>query len=251
MIGSYDDFNAHRFTSEASYRVMLLDHASATLVQQATPATNTPHPKSGKALSMDPIDIFHREWSKSIKRDTNAYAVFKEDHQWENWHREFTVTARSQQMDNILNDGYAPAAKSLDEAKFKQQQIYMYDVLNKIVKTNYGKEILRRHHNELLDAQSVLTELRAHYKGSQAAVNETQQLFKYIITTKITDFSGSAQKFILHWFEQIRLYETLTEEKKHLQPKQKLCHVARRCATQSCPRCNRGQPSTNHVRSAR
>jgi hypothetical protein len=97
----------------------------------------------------------------------------------------------------------------------------MYDVLNKTVKTNYGKEILRRHHNEL-DAQSVLTELRAHYKGSQAAVNETQQLFKYIVTAKITDFSGSAQKFILHWFEQIRLYETLTEEKKHLQPEQKL-----------------------------
>jgi hypothetical protein len=97
----------------------------------------------------------------------------------------------------------------------------MYDVLNKMVKTNYGKEILQRHHNEL-DAQSVLTELRAHYKGSQAAVNEMQQLFKYIVTAKITDFSGSAQKFILHWFEQIRLYEMLTPEKKHLQPEQKL-----------------------------
>jgi hypothetical protein len=139
MTVSYDDFNAYRFTSAASYRVMLLDHASAsTLVQQATPATNTPHPKSGKALSMDPVDIFHREWSKSIKRDTNAYTIFEEDHQWENWHREFTVTARSQQMDNILDEGYAPAAKSLDEAKFKQQQIYMYDVLNKTVKTNQG-----------------------------------------------------------------------------------------------------------------
>jgi hypothetical protein len=97
----------------------------------------------------------------------------------------------------------------------------MYDVLNKTVKTNSGKEILRRHHNEL-NAQCVLTELRAHYKGSQAAVNETQQLFKYIVTAKITDFSGSAQKFILHWFEQIRLYVTLTPEKKHLQPEQKL-----------------------------
>jgi hypothetical protein len=76
-------------------------------------------------------------------------------------------------------------------------------------------------HNEL-NAQCVLTKLRAHYKGSQAAVNETQQLFKYIVTAKITDFSGSAQNFILHWFEQIRLYETLTEEKEHLQPEQKL-----------------------------
>jgi hypothetical protein len=218
---SYDDFNVYRFTSEALYRFMLLNCASATLVQQATTATNTPHPKLGKALSMDPIDIFHREWSKSIKRDTNAYTICKEDHQWENWHREFTVTARSQQMDNILDDGYKPAVKSLDEAKFKQQQIYMYNVLNKTVKTNYGKEILRRHHNEL-NAQCVLTELRAHYKGSQAAVNETQQLFKYIITAKITNFSGSTQKFILHWFEQIRLYKTLTEEKKHLQPEQKL-----------------------------
>jgi hypothetical protein len=102
----YDNFNAYQFTSEASYRVMMLDHAHALLVQQAnSSALNTPHPKSGKALSMDPIDIFHREWSKSIKRDTNAYTIFKEDHQWENWHREFTITARSQQMDNILYAG--------------------------------------------------------------------------------------------------------------------------------------------------
>jgi hypothetical protein len=145
----YDDFNAYWFTSEASYRVMLLDQASASLVQQATTPLNAPHSNSGKALSMDPIGIFHRKWSKSIKRDTNAYTIFKEDHQWENWHREFTVTARSQQMDNILDDEYTPIAKSLDEAKFKQQQIYMYDVLNKMVKMIYGKEILRRHHNEL------------------------------------------------------------------------------------------------------
>jgi hypothetical protein len=97
-----------------------------------------------------------------------------------------------------------PAAKSLDEAKFKQQQIYMYGVLTKRVKTNYGEEILCRHHNKL-NAQRVLTELRAHYKGSQAAVNKMQQLFKYIVTAKINDFSGSAQKFILHWFEHIPL----------------------------------------------
>jgi hypothetical protein len=59
---SYDNFNDYRFTSGASYRVMMLNHAHASLVQQANPSTlNTPHPTSEKALSMDPIDIFHQE----------------------------------------------------------------------------------------------------------------------------------------------------------------------------------------------
>jgi hypothetical protein len=47
-----------------------------------------------------------------------------------------------QRMDNVLNEYSTPAAKSLDEAKFKQPQIYKYDVLNKTIKTNCGKEIL-------------------------------------------------------------------------------------------------------------
>jgi hypothetical protein len=90
----YNDFNASQFTSEASYCILMLDHASASLVQQATPASNAPHPKSGKALSMDRIDIFHQEWSKSIKHDTNPYTIFKEDHKWESWHREFPANGQ-------------------------------------------------------------------------------------------------------------------------------------------------------------
>jgi hypothetical protein len=90
---------------------------------------------------MDPIDIIHHEWSKSTKHDPNAYTLFKEYQQWENWHRELFVMAWSQQrMDNVLNENSTPAAKSLDEAVFKQPQIYKYDVLNKTIKTNYGKK---------------------------------------------------------------------------------------------------------------
>jgi hypothetical protein len=36
---SYDKFIVYQFTSKASYQVMLLDHASASLVQQAAPAS--------------------------------------------------------------------------------------------------------------------------------------------------------------------------------------------------------------------
>ncbi len=97
-------------------------------------------------MSNDPADIVEREWAKGIKRDPSAFAQFTKDEAWEEWNRSFTTTTKAQMLDNILDPNYVPMAGTVDTTKFRLQQTYMYDVLNKIVQTNHGKSIVRKLH---------------------------------------------------------------------------------------------------------
>jgi hypothetical protein len=177
-----------------------------------------------KSLSSDPHDIVKRKWKKGIQRDPTAYSTFTNDKQWENWNRGFVVSTNAQMLPNVLDPTYTPLIGSVDETTFKLEQIYMYDVLNKTVLTNKGKEILRAHHVDR-NAQKAYADLCNHYATLTAAVIDAIDTYKYIITAKIEDWRGDTEKFIMHWFEQVCLYKSVAEPEAHMTEQQKIMNL--------------------------
>jgi hypothetical protein len=127
-------------------------------------------------------------------------------------------------LPNVLNPVYTPLIGSIDETTFNLEQTYMYDVLNKTVLTNKGKEILRAHHVDR-NAQKAYADLCEHYSTSTAAVIDAIDTYKYIITAKIEDWRGDTEKFIMHWFEQVRLYESVAEPDAYMTEQQKIMNL--------------------------
>ena len=216
-----EDFNDYRFSQECSYRVMQLGNGNPpTTSSQGRSLQYAVTTQSLKAMSADPIEIVRREWKKGIKRDATAYQNFTTDKQWENWNRGFVLTTHAQMMQDVLNPTYKPNAGSVDDATFQLQQVFMYDVLNKVVQTSKGKELLRSHH-KTFNAQKVYELLCTHYQTSTAADIAAQDTYQYIITARIDAYRGTAEQFIMHWFEQVRLYEETSETEAHLTGPQK------------------------------
>jgi hypothetical protein len=219
-------FNDYRFTQECSYRVMQLSNPLAPNPgrRNTSSTQQVVTSQAMKSMSADPHDIIKREWKKGIRRDPSAYSTFTNNKQWENWNRGFVVTANAQMLPNVLNPTYSPLIGSVDETTFKLEQTYMYNVLNKTVLTNKGKEILRAHHVDR-NAQKAYADLCEHYSTSTAAVIDAIDTYKYIITAKIEDWRGDTKKFIMHWFEQVRLYESVAEPEAYMTEQQKIMNL--------------------------
>jgi hypothetical protein len=203
---------------------MQLDNPNAPTSTGSRPAPGNQLVSSQamKSMSADPHDIIRRDWKKGKKRDPSAFPTFTNDKAWENWHHGFVITVNVQMMSNILNPDYKPQDGSIDETAFKLEQTYMYGMLNTVVQTSKGKEILRMHYKDR-DAQKVYAELCLHYETSTAAgVIDSTDTYQYLITAKVNDWSGDTEKFIMHWFEQVRLYESTAEEEAHLTDGQKM-----------------------------
>jgi hypothetical protein len=216
-------FNDYRFTQECSYRVMQFDNPNAptSTGNRTVPGTQVVSSQAMKSMSADPHDIIRRDWKKGMKRDPSAFSAFTNDKAWENWHRGFVITVNVQMMSNILDPDYKPQDGSIDDTVFKLEQTYMYGVLNTVVQTSKGKEILRMHYKNR-DAQKVYAELCLHYETSTAAVIDSTDTYQYLLTAKVNDWSGDTEKFIMHWFEQVRLYESTAETEAHLTDGQKM-----------------------------
>jgi len=76
------------------------------------------------------------------------------------------------------------------------------------VKTAEGISIVRKHH-ATSDAQKVYDDLSQHYVKSTRANIVASDLLAYISTSKLQDWPGTTEAFVLHWTEQCRLYNDL------------------------------------------
>ena len=109
------------------------------------------------------LDLFKR----SIKRDATLYPVLKEDKDWDVWNRSITSLARTHDVIEVLDSSYKPNDDT-SKALFDIKQSFMYSVFNKVVITDIGKTIVRKH-ERMYDAQAVYAELTDYAKTSTAA----------------------------------------------------------------------------------
>ena len=98
----------------------------------------------------------------------------------------------------------------------------MFSVFNTNLQTDMGKTIVRRHLAST-DAQAVWKELSEHMRTSSKGASEKRRLTQYVTNTVLDDnFKGTTEQFVLHFNEQFRQLEEISEDDERLPPTVKL-----------------------------
>ena len=85
-----------------------------------------------------------------------------------------------------------------------------------------GKTIVRRHLTNT-DTQSVWRELSEHMRTSSKGASEKRRLTQYVTNTVLDDnFKGTTEQLVLHFNEQFRQLDEITEDSEKLAPTVKL-----------------------------
>ena len=88
--------------------------------------------------------------------------------------------------------------------------------------TDMGKTIVRKCEHTT-DAQSVWNDFQEHMKSSSKGASQERRLTQYVTNTVLDDnYNGTTEPFVLHFNEQFRQLEEISEESEHFPPQIKL-----------------------------
>ena len=98
----------------------------------------------------------------------------------------------------------------------------MFAVFDKHLLTDMGKMIVRRYVHDT-DSQSVWKDFQDHMKSSSKGVSEKRRLAQYVTNSVLDDnYKGTTEQFVLHFNEQFRQLEEISDESEHFTPQVKL-----------------------------
>ena len=163
------------------------------------------------------VDLFR----KGIKRDMSLFPTLKDERYNDSWHRSFVAQARAQDVDNVLDELFVPSSQE-EKDLFAEQQKYIYAVLEAKVLTDVGKSIVRAHEGDF-DGRAVYNKLKEHHLKSTKAMIDSSTILSYITSARLGngEWKGSTEGFILHWQDQVRLYERQVPISDHFSDGQK------------------------------
>ena len=153
----------------------------------------------------------------------SLFPTLKDEKQWDAWQRGTIAQARAQDLEQVLDSDYTPEEGNEDEKNlFIMKQKFMYAVFECSLLTDQGKALVRAHEDDF-DAQVIYRDLVAYALKSMKAAINSADILAYVTSAKFGDGSwrGSASSFILHWQDQVRLYEKQVELSEHFSPGQK------------------------------
>ena len=178
---------------------------------------NTSTPTYSAPPGFTPADMFRR----GIKRDPSLFPTLKDEKFNDSWHRSFQNQARAQNVSEVLDPSFNPSTPEEQEL-FMEKQKYLYAVLESKVLTDKGKTIVREH-EDTFDAQAVYQKLTEHHLRSTKAMIESSTILSYITSVRLGngEWQGSTEAFVLHWQNQVRLYERQVPPSDHFSDGQK------------------------------
>ena len=133
---------------------------------------------------------------------------------------EVYITAKPHECEEVLDPEYIPSNSEKELSKAKQ--VFMFSVLDKNLLTDMGKTIVRKYVHTT-DAQSVWKDFQEHMKSSSKGASEKRRLTQYVTNTVLDDnYKGTTEQFVLHFNEQLRQLEGISEESEHFPPQMKL-----------------------------
>ena len=154
-------------------------------------------------------------FKKGIKRDPTLLDIFKNDRSWDSWNTTLKAQAVAQDVSEVIDTTYVPITEE-DRLLFAEKQKYMYSVFERTLRTDTGKALVRRFEHSY-DAQRIYKHLADHALRSTAASVSSSHVLAYVTSVRIdtANWTGGTYSFILHWQEQVRLYETMTPSHSH------------------------------------
>jgi len=133
--------------------------------------------------------------------------------------------ARAQDVADILDPNYLPATPA-DKDLFAKKQKYMFAVFERTLLTDVGKSFVHDHEDDA-DAQEVYKAVVDYYlKSTKASLDSASQL-SYITSICLGSelWKGPTHSFILHWQDQVCMYEKQVPTTEHFSSGQKWYHA--------------------------
>ena len=176
-------------------------------------STTAPGTATASATIVAPDVLAFR---RGIKRDQSLFPTFKDEKEWDDWQRRTRAQATAQCVERVLDPGYTPLSPDEKEL-FWEQQKYMMAVFNTCVQTDYGKGLIRKYEGTH-DAQAIFAELEERARTSTSAIITASELLAYITTATLGRdiWNGTTTAFVLHWEEQVRLYNRYVDTQSRL-----------------------------------
>ena len=161
-------------------------------------------------------------FKKGIKREIAAYPFLKDERYFDGFKRSLLIGAKTHETNEVLDPNYTPGGEPEEQELFEAKQTFMFSVFNADLQTEMGKTIVRRHLANT-DAQSVWKELSEHMRTSSKGASEKRRLTQYVTNTVLDDnFKGTTEQFVLHFNEQFRQLEEISEDSEKFPPTVKL-----------------------------
>ena len=150
-------------------------------------------------------------FKKSIKREDSAYSDLEDERCFDKFLRDLLITAKSHDVSAILDRSYSPGHSPEERELYEAKQVVMYKVFNETLQTDMGRTTVRKYLRST-DAQAVWTEYSDYMTTSSKGASEQRKLTHYVTNTVLDNqFSGTTQQFVLHFYEQIRRLDELTD----------------------------------------
>ena len=185
------------------------------------PAPSGPIPSS-RHTGYSPAAIELMGFKKGIKREIAPYPSLKDKRYFDGFKRSLFIVAKTHECNEVLDTNYTPGSEPEEQELFEAKQTFMFSVFNANLETDMGKTIVRRHLANT-DAQAVWKELSEHMRTSSKGASEKRRLTQYVTNTVLDDnFKGTTEQFVLHFNEQFRQWEEISEDGEKLPPTVKL-----------------------------
>ena len=185
------------------------------------PVPSGPMPSS-RPTGYSPGAIELMGFKKGIKREIAAYPSLKDERYFDGFKRSLFIVAKTHECNEVLDPNYTPGSEPEEQELFEAKQTFMFSVFNANLQTDMGKTIVRRHLTNT-DTQAVWKELSEHMGTSSKGASEKRRLTQYVTNTVLDDnFKGTTEQFVLHFNEQFRQLEEISEDSEKLPPTVKL-----------------------------
>jgi hypothetical protein len=147
-----------------------------------------------------------------MRLDGSQYPKLQDSKHIEPFWRSFQAVAKCQGMGNVLDPTYVPdPLEAGSQELFDYQNRFMYSVTISTFLLDNTKTYVREHSHDM-DAQKVIGKLIQYMKDSPRTNMEINRITKYVSTMKLDgNWKGTAEQFLLHFKEQFRLLDDLTE----------------------------------------
>ena len=142
-------------------RSALVDEKLDKQSPYTTPTSTSPMPHfsshSSPAPMRSPMNLELVSFKKSIKRESSAYSVLKEECFFDKFQRDLFITAMSHDVSEILDPTFTQGPSPEEKELFEAKQVFMYKVFNETLLTDMGRTKVRKY-LKTTDAQAVWKE---------------------------------------------------------------------------------------------
>ena len=199
-------------------RTFLIQHLPKPIGPEPVISGSIP---SSRPTGYSPAAIELIGFKKGIKREIAAYPSLKDERHIDGFKRSLFVVAKTHECSEVLDPNYTPGSEP-EKRAFEAKQTFMFSVFNANLQTDMGKTIFRRHLAHT-NAQAVWKELSEHMRTSSKGASEKRRLTQYVTNTVLdNNFKGTTEQFVLHFNEQFRQLEKISEDDERLPPTVKL-----------------------------